>query len=206
MSVRTPQFSLFFARGRKRSAAGQVIVEYAIVFPLQLMFTLAIVQLAHMFVARQILEYGAFCAARSAAVAESGVSHELIEENALRAAAFPISRVAGKSGYEYDDEAMTVPGWGPLDGSTAALNKTRVTISEEKIGGSTVIRCALRHDYELMVPMGSAVVYQVGQAFLTMSDVEADPDSTGLARPAIYGSEPHIMNFKASCEYVKLNE
>ena len=73
-----------------------------------------------------------------------------------------------------------------------------------RVGDATVVRCDVRHDYELTVPVGNAIVYKLGQVFLSLE--EADPsasDHTGLARPAEYNGEPHIVNFKASCELVR---
>ena len=111
-----------FTTPRAQRAAGQVIVEYAIVFPLQLMLTLAVIQLAHIFIAKQILEYGAYCAARSALVADTSTA--ALEREALwearLAAAIPISRIAGDSGFQNSDELITIPGWGLLPNSTAA--------------------------------------------------------------------------------------
>ena len=53
-----------------RGERGQAIVEYAIVFPIQILLTLCMIQLAYLFVAKQVVSYAAFCAARAALVYE----------------------------------------------------------------------------------------------------------------------------------------
>jgi hypothetical protein len=160
-------------------------------------------------VARQILEYGAFCAARSAVVADwDGATPERIYDDALTAAAIPISRIAGASGFEEAAswEELTIPGWGALDGYPAAKGKTRLArLDLDAEGASTVLRCELRHDYELMVPVGGMIVYRVGDALLALREAH-DADATDLARPPEYHREPHLINFKASCAYVRLAE
>ena len=103
--------------GRFRSERGQALVEYAIVFPLQLVMTLAIIQLAHIFVAKQVVEYAAFCGARAKLV-------NLSDDEARAAAVIPLSSVCGSSpadgiGSPPNPDApgphlfaLQLPGWG----------------------------------------------------------------------------------------------
>ena len=96
-----------------RRSAGQALVEYAIVFPIQLIITLAIIQLAHIFIARQVLDYAAFCAARARLVG-------LGLAESRRAALIPISAIAGADGIEAASYDLPVPGW-----ETLMPNRTR---------------------------------------------------------------------------------
>ncbi|MCX5866454.1 MAG: pilus assembly protein [Proteobacteria bacterium] len=52
----------------RQDQAGQAMVEFAIAFPVLLLLVLAIIQLALLFNAKQVVTYAAFTAARSAAV------------------------------------------------------------------------------------------------------------------------------------------
>ena len=155
---------------------GQAVVEYAIVFPVQLMLTLAIIQLAHIFVAKQVLEYAAFCGARAA----------LVDADYERAAYIPISAIAGTSGVSSSDD-ITLPGWGTLRKSGAAEQKTEVIVEDRDEHGSRVARCEIEHEYELQVPMGNYAAYQLGDVFLSS-------ERMSLA----FGDVPHLR-MKASC-------
>lgn len=103
-----------------RNESGQAVVEYAIVFPVQLLLTLTIIQLAHLFIARQVLEYGAFCAARAVLVGVDPVE-------AQRAAIIPISAIAGPTGATTSDSsaAIVIPGWTGPTMSDAVYRKLR---------------------------------------------------------------------------------
>ena len=61
-----------------RNEKGQAVVEYAIVFPIQLLFTLAIIKVAHIFVAKHVISYAAFCGARAALGTLEGASLSVI--------------------------------------------------------------------------------------------------------------------------------
>ena len=125
---------------------GQVVVEYAIVFPIQLLITLAIIQLAEVFVAKQVVSYAAFCGARA----------QIVGENPTEAACLPLAAVAGVTGAESEPN-ITLPGWGELRGSGAARLKTVVEILNETIGSQAVVRCDVTHSYELSVPFGNHI-------------------------------------------------
>ena len=165
-----------------RRTRAQVLVEYAIVFPIQLLLTLAVIQLAHIFVAKQVLEYSAFCGARAAVVGVVG-------EELKRAACIPIASIAGTSGATYSD-SISIPGWGTLPRSGAAEQKTRVDIQWLAPGGTNVVRCEVTHDYELRVPVGNYVAYQLGSLFLSLDELER------------IGDVPHLQ-MKASCSLVQ---
>jgi len=154
-----------------RDQRGQAVVEYAIVFPVQLMVTLAIIQLAFIFVAKHVTSYAAFCGARA----------HLVGESAEDAAALALSAVAGPTGAEAEIK-ITVPGWGELPRSGAARLKTTVdaldTVDED---GIPVVQCTVEHMYELTIPIGNYIVYQLGEMFVNMPNV----DET-------YGA-PHIL-------------
>lgn len=103
---------------------GQALVEYAIVFPIQLMITLAIIQLAQIFVAQQVLEYAAFCGARAKLVG-------LSDPEAQRAAWIPLSGVCASSAEDTTANGVTLPGWGSRTMSAALYNQLQQSIAAE---------------------------------------------------------------------------
>jgi hypothetical protein len=116
-----------------RRVAGQALVEYAIVFPLQLLLTLVIIQLAHLFVAKQVIEYSAFCAARAA------LSDPDDYDGQRRAALVPLSAIAGRSGVNKADfiwipgrdAAGNAVGWGGRAASAEVYRNLRRSIEDQ---------------------------------------------------------------------------
>jgi len=178
-SLFTIRSSLFPVHRQNGGERGQALVEYAIVFPLQLMMTLAIIQLAHLFVAKQVLEYAAYCGARAKVVG-------LEDSEARRAVVIPLSRVTGPSGATAIDE-IDLPGWGTLPRTGAAYEKTAINFDSYDENGVEVLRCRLEHEYELQVPVGNVVAEELANIFLL--------DESDVTR---IGGAPHIR-LRASC-------
>lgn len=149
------------------SSSGQAMVEFAVVFPLQLLITLGIIQLCLVIVGAIVVD----CAAESAARAA------LVGEDPHRAASLICSTVTGSSWRAAGGEGIRVPGWGMLPNSRQALAKTRVEIATPLYADEAssvqlrevqplrtetpVIEAYVEHDFELIIPvvdlMGSFV-------------------------------------------------
>ena len=106
-----------------RDDDGQTMVEFAIAFPVQLFLMLGIMQLAMIFVAKQIVNYAAFSAARSELVKDDLVEidgEDAANQAPAKAAAFICSGISGPTAKsditvtraEYP--IMQLPGWGLL--------------------------------------------------------------------------------------------
>jgi hypothetical protein len=169
LSIPNLQSAVCNARTRER---GQALVEYAIIFPLQLLLTLTIIQLAHIFVAKQVLEYAAFCGARAKLVG-------LADDDAKTAGMIPLSRITGLTvlpGTVLPSQPVYIPGWNPIAGPGAGTNltgfqeawyKTRNwTAGPDTDNGTPIVRCDINeYDYELSVPMGNFVASKLGALF-----------------------------------------
>ncbi len=151
---------------RRQSSSAQVIVEYAIVFPILLLVTLLIIQLAHLFVAKQVVSYASYCAARAALVDSDP---QEAQSDANLAAQIVCSSIAGPSGVG-SDSTVTLPGWGALPGSGASAAKTKVIITN----GDSSLTADVTHYYELTIPVANTVTYQLGDVLLTSNDVDRD--------------------------------
>ncbi len=151
---------------------GQAVVEYAIMFPILLMFTLGIIQLSLLFVARHVVEYAAFCAARAMLVEDDP---EIAQGNAERAAHIVCSAIAGRSGVQASSNPIEIPGWGVLPRYAASERKTRV----ERVGSrepdvitpETAICVEVTHEFELIVPVVNSIVYKLGDPRVGMRNV-----------------------------------
>jgi len=135
------------------SESGQAIAEFAIVFPILLLLVLGIIQFSLMFVARGVVEYAAYAAARA----------ELVNEDPERAAVFVCSAIAGPSVAPGDGEAVTVPGWGELPRSKSSSLKTTVTVVDPIGDGNGEVTVEVTHKYELVVPVVSLLFKPVSE-------------------------------------------
>lgn len=132
-------------RGRKEG--GQAIAEFAIVFPVLLLLVLGIIQISLMFVARSVVEYSAFAAARA----------ELVGESPERAAEMICSAIAGPSYTAGTGDPITVPGWGVLPRSESASLKTSVDVIDPIGDGNGSVTVEVTHLYELVIPVVSLI-------------------------------------------------
>ena len=137
------------------------MVEFVIVFPLQLLFTLLTMQYALIMIARVGIDHAAYIAARSALVSCQDTSKTKfeVEDDAHLAASIFLIPIAGRDGvFEFP---IRIPGWGFMDGSAAALAKTRVQIEESmaemRSGSSGRITATVEHDFQLVVPVANLI-------------------------------------------------
>ena len=174
------RFSFAVRRATSVAASAQVVVEYAIVFPILLLMTLLIIQLAHIFVAKQVVSYASFCGARAA----------LVGEDYQKAASMVCSPITGLSGVR-KDSTVTIPGWGALAGSGAAAVKTHAELRGDFKTDGPAVTVEVTHDFELTVPVADTVAYHMGEMFLTSDDLDF----------STYGA-PHIR-VRSSCTLAK---
>jgi hypothetical protein len=134
------------ATRRSRRESGVAVAEFAIAFPFLLLVVLGICQISLMFVARSVVEYAAFCAARA----------ELVGESPERAAEFVCSAIAGGT-YDGQGDPITVPGWGTLPRSESSSIKTSVNVLDPINDGNGRVTVEVVHLYELGVPVASMI-------------------------------------------------
>lgn len=122
---------------------GVVMLEFLLAFPLVLTLIFAVVQFSHLWVARQIVHYAAYCAARSMLVV-----HADEYEQAGKQAAIQVCKWIA-IGKRSDETDSAIPGYGTVPGSGGVGRKTRVECeSEEWLVGATV-----NFDFALITPI-----------------------------------------------------
>lgn len=185
----------------ERGEAGQAMAEFAFAFPLQLFVMFAIMQLALVYVAEQVVHYASYTAARSAMVADSA---EEAWRRAHTAAALVCSPITGStiagSGYSRADltgsrAATWVPGWGRVPGSgiSRAL-KTYVPPPDFSERGKVTVTVV--HYYELIFPI-------VNHAFAWFAGDAAGPGNVGRAR---YAGEGRSGIWQVRAPHLRLSE
>ncbi len=189
-SMRTPEAG----RSMRDPEAGQAMVEFIIVFPLQLVLTCCLMQFALLVIGRIAVDHSAWIAARAALTAcqDPDLDPQAEAEAAAEQFLMPVTgRIGGTSG------PINYPGWGPMDRSSAR-NKTTVTIDNES-GLKTADRVIARveHDFYLGIPIANVLTVSASYRFVYFqgwSTGGAAAESKSLSQ---YGGAPHLT-LKAS--------
>lgn len=158
-----------FSCGRVRSDCGAVLAELALVFPLQLLVTMGIVQMGLLCVGHRIVQYAAFSAARAALVAEPNEQMS----DATRAAQIVCATIAGRSSRGSPSDRAEIPGWGKeaLNRFPFSVEKTRLkslTVSPTTSSKAGEVTAEIEHDFELVVPVVN-LVFAFGADFLNIT-------------------------------------
>jgi Flp pilus assembly protein TadG len=140
------------------------MLEFVLSFPLVLMLILACLQMAHLLMAREVVHYAAYCAARSALVSGDLAEAQVAAQRAASAVCAWITMGShlGES---------VIPGWGRIPGSGGVTARTRVVLREESPWN---IQATVEHDFGLMMPIvgpimanlsyrATANLYEAGQ-------------------------------------------
>ena len=129
---------------------GQVLVETAIAFPIQMLITLAIMQFCLIAVGKQVVNYAAHAAARAA----------LVGEDPERAAAIVCSPIAGSNCTGGSASPIFVPGWGDLPRSRQSQLKTFASVTDPLDDGNKMVAAEVTHQFELILPFISATPFR----------------------------------------------
>mgnify|MGYP003957263795 FL=1 len=151
------------------STAGAVSLELVLVFPLVLMLFFLCIQIPHLWIARLVVHYASYCAARSALV--SGAAE--YDTAGQRAAEGVLAWIC--IGSATGDEDVELPGVGTIPGSVGVHRKTRVSVTSES---DWTVTAEVEFDFALITPI-------VGPIMAWGSEAEAAEDM-----PEWYVEEP----------------
>lgn len=133
-----------------RDEQGQVLVETAIAFPIQMLITLAIMQFCLLAVGKQVVNYAAHAAARAA----------LVNEDPARAAAIVCSPIAGSDCTGGSASPIFIPGWGNLPRSAQSQLKTYTSVLDPLDDGNKMVVAQVTHQFELVLPFVNATPFR----------------------------------------------
>ncbi len=132
----------------RRDNRGSVVVEFAVIMPFILFFTMGFIQLAHLFVARMVVDYASYCAARS----------ELVGEDPLLAARIVCSTISGPRTYTASPgDVISLPGWGKLPHSASTSVNTSVVRITALADDQDHVSVQVIHYCEMLFPIFSNV-------------------------------------------------
>jgi len=136
---------LMVKRRHKKGASGTVLMEFIMAFPIVLTLMLAVVQFAHICIARQVVHYAAYSAARAAMVTTEAEAPTAATNAAARICS---SITLSESIADYNDR-VNFPG--EKQAFSAARRKTRVTVDFNSNPWN--IKATVEHDFGLIVPI-----------------------------------------------------
>lgn len=138
-------------------------MEFVLVMPLLFVMIMGVLQVAHIWMARQVVHYAAYCAARSTLTA----NHDLMRDQsvatdaALRVCAWIAFDDDGGAGQDVTE----IPGWGTIPFSGSVKKRTRVvtgyTDSEYMgmIGACPwQTRAVVEFDFALLMPVAGQMM------------------------------------------------
>lgn len=157
---------------------GQSMVEFAIVFPVMMLLTMGIMQLALIYTAKQVVHYAAFSAARA----------QLVGGNAERAAEIVCTPITGRTlPGDFTVPDINIPGWDVFARSGVAKIKTSAEIKN----GKNEVTVEVTHHFELIMPLINRVFVFPWEDFLGIG---------GEGTPAEYYLEELKANFESVME------
>jgi hypothetical protein len=123
--------------------SGAIAMEFVLSFPLVLILALACIQISHIWLARQVVLYSAYCAARSCLSCHQGEYQAAAQQAAEQVCAWIVK------GHNPGETDKVIPGWGPIPDSGAVKRKTRARVVEQ----SWNIEVTVEHDFALLIPI-----------------------------------------------------
>jgi hypothetical protein len=168
--------------GRLR-LGGSVTVEFLFSFPLLLALFLACMQISHIWVARHVVQYAAFSAARATLTAQRGEYRAVAQQAAEQVCAWIVK------GHRAGEEDKEIPGWGLIPGSGAVGRKTRVRVSERDWN----VEVEVEHDFALIIPIAGPIIGWAVNPWRSGGEwLEQRADPTGNAGAGDLIRSPHV--------------
>ncbi len=127
-----------------RTRTGTVMLEFVLAFPLVLTLILACMQFSHIWIAKQVVHYSAYCAARAAIVYHDD-EREDAAGNAAKIVCAWILR-----GARQNEQNLSLPGWGDIPGSAGINRKVRVNVTDV---GLWNVKAEVQADFALIFPL-----------------------------------------------------
>lgn len=168
------------------------MLEFVLAFPIILSLILGCMQIAHLWMARQVVVYSAYCAARSAMSC-----HEDEYDAAGRQAAEQVCAwiIIGQAEGETQKQ---IPGWGTIPGSGAVRRKTVVTVEALDKWN---IKATVKFDFGLVIPIAGPMIAWLMNPWKEDSEwLEDRVDDTGNAHRFVDTVEyPHVRFEETVC-------
>lgn len=138
--------------GEKR---GSILMEFVLVAPLVLILVSMILQFAHIWTARQITAYAAYCAARATMVVPKEEKKAAAKKAAELACAWmSLAGLPGSTG----EQEVKIKGWGTIPGSDSADKRVSVEVREDGENNVPAAVVTVHFKFPLMLPLAGRMI------------------------------------------------
>jgi hypothetical protein len=156
-SILNSQFSIHQNERHQRriGTAGSMLMEFVLVMPLLFVLIMGVVQMAHIWTARMVTHYAAFCAARATLTMND--MQAMVPGNAPERAARQVCAWVAFS----DDgtNEADVPGWGQVPHSAELAKRVRVRAMPSMLMGASWLSGAkVEFDFPLLIPVAGTMM------------------------------------------------
>lgn len=127
---------------------GAVLLEFVLVAPVLFTVIFFCLQIAHVWMARQVVQYASFAAARSMLTAEESEYRAVAQRSAEQVTAWVVM------GQADGEPEKTIPGWGAIPGSGAVERKTSTAVGS----GKWHVEAEVTLDFGLIWPIAGAII------------------------------------------------
>ena len=149
---------------KKRTRYGSVMMEFVLVMPLLFVMIMGVLQIAHIWMARQVVHYAAYCAARSTLTANTKVfSDQAVAYNAAYRVCAWIAFDDTADGSA--QEVTEIPGWGKIPFSSSVKKRTRVYTGITDLPYAAALkhspwqtRAVVEFDFALLMPVAGQMM------------------------------------------------
>lgn len=131
--------------------SGSVMLEFVMAFPLILLLMLGCMQITHIWIARQVTVYAAYCAARAALVVPQDEYPAAGKQAAEQVCAWAII------GQAEGEPEKVIPGWGTIPGTGAIGRGTKVVTMIRQVDPWNV-SATVTFDFGLVMPVAGPVI------------------------------------------------
>lgn len=131
---------------------GSILMEFVLVAPLVVLLVSMILQFAHIWTARQVVAYAAYCATRATIVVPKAEKQDAAQKAAELACAW-MSLAGFKGGKEVE-----IPGWGTIPGSDSVDSRVSVEVVEDGEDAKPIAVATVRFKFPLMLPLAGRMI------------------------------------------------
>ena len=136
---------------------GSVLMEFVMVAPLVLLLVSFILQFAHIWTARQITAYAAYCATRAIMAVPPGEQDKAAKKAAELACSW-MALVGLHGGDGEDSDNVAIPGWGAIPGSDSAEVRVAKTEVLEDGRDRPIASVMVKFKFPLVLPLAGRML------------------------------------------------
>lgn len=143
------------SRLRFGEKSGSILMEFVLVAPLVVLLVSMILQFAHIWTARQVTAYAAYCATRATMVVPKDEKKAAAKKAAELACAWmSLAGLPGSTG----EQEVKIKGWGTIPGSDSADKRVSVEIREDGESNVPAAVVTVHFKFPLMLPLAGRMI------------------------------------------------